>query len=111
MSIDFLPQLHIITVPDDVPAAKKGDYINRRVTAFIRAATNKHPRTPGKLEFLGNNTFALHYLSSTGDTDDAQALRTTPVDDSGSGAGQSKQDAGAKGNAPRLGKVKPPAVS
>jgi len=111
MSVDFLPQIHIITIPDDVPVTKRGDYVNRRVTAFIRAATNKHPRTPGKLEFIGNDTFALHYLSSTGDTDNAQALRTTPLDDSGSGTSQSKQDAGAKGNAPRPSKVKPPAVS
>lgn len=111
MSVDFLPQLHVITIPDDVPVNKRGDYVNRRVTAFIRAATNKHPRTPGKLEFLGNNTFALHYLSSVGDTDDAQALRTTPVDDSRSGAGEVAKDAGAKGNAPGPRKVKPAAVS
>lgn len=110
MSVDFLPQLHIITIPDDVPPNKKGDYVNRRVTSFIRAATNKHPRTPGKLEFLGNNIFALHYLSSTGDTDDAQALRTTPVDNSGSGVGKSEQDAGAKGNASGPRKVKPATV-
>jgi len=111
MSVDFLPQIHIITIPDDVPVARRGDYVNRRVTAFIRAATNKHPRTPGKLEFLGSSTFALHYLSSTGDTDNAQDLRTTPLDNSGSGANQGAQNEGAKGNASRPSKVKPPAVS